>query len=338
MKILLTGGAGFIGSQLALQLLERGDEVVIIDNINDYYDVSLKYARLERMGIFKKNISLNKEVFSDKYKNLIFIQAFFENNKIIADIFTKYKFDKVCHLGAQAGVRYSLENPRAYIDSNIVGFFNIIENAKLNNVKHFVYASSSSVYGLNDKIPFSTEDKCETPASLYAATKKSNELISHTYSHLYNLPTIALRFFTVYGEWGRPDMALFKFVKNILEDKEIDVYNNGDMLRDFTYIDDILKGIIKCIDVKLPSSNKYRVYNIGNNNPVNLMDFIKEIEKQLNKKAKINFMPIQDGDVPNTYANVDALIKDFDYKPDTTIRYGIEQFVKWYLEYFKINK
>lgn len=336
MKILVTGGAGFIGSSLSLELLARGDEVVIIDSINDYYDVNLKYKRLDRLGINKNDISYGKEAIS-KNNKLVFIQAKFEDDILIKEIFQKYKFDKVCHLGAQAGVRYSLENPRAYIDSNLIGFFNIVDNAKNNNVSKFVYASSSSVYGLNSSMPFSTSDKTDTPASLYAATKKSNELMAHTYSHLHKLPTIGLRFFTVYGPWGRPDMALFKFTKNILENKSIDVYNNGNMVRDFTYIDDIVQGIIKSIDTILPLQNLYKIYNIGNNNPIKLMDFVKEIEKQLNKKATINFMPIQKGDVEKTYANVEDLINDLGYKPNTTISYGIEKFIQWYMSFYKKN-
>jgi len=339
MKILITGGAGFIGYNLTKELLERGDSVVVIDSINDYYDVNLKYARLENLGIDKKSIILNKQTKSSKYPNFVFIKAFFEDDKIIQDIFKEHNFDKVCHLGAQAGVRYSLENPRAYIDSNLIGFFNIIENSKLNNVKQFVYASSSSVYGLNDEMPFKTTDKTDTPSSLYAATKKANELVAHTYSHLYNLPTVGLRFFTVYGPWGRPDMALFRFTKNILASKPIDVYNNGNMIRDFTYISDIVKGIIKSIDVKLSSQNLYKIYNIGNNNPVKLIDFIKQIENKLNKKAIINFMPIQAGDVAKTYADVSLLMKDLDYKPNTSISYGIDKFIEWYIKFYnKENK
>ena len=338
MKILVTGGAGFIGYHTSEILCQRGDEVVILDNINDYYDVRLKYARLRNLGIEKEQLAYNKEVVSNKYPSLFFIQVNFEDNDAIEAIFKKHQFDKVCHLGAQAGVRYSLTNPRAYLEANLVGFFNIIDNAKLNGVKNFVYASSSSVYGKNTDFPFSTSDKTDTPMSLYAATKKSNELIAHTYSHLHAMPTIGLRFFTVYGPWGRPDMALFIFTKNILEGKSIDVYNFGEMKRDFTYVDDIVKGVVKSIDATLLEQDLYRVYNIGNNQEVLLMDFIKAIEKKLNKKANINLMPIQPGDVERTFADVSELVRELDYKPSTTIEQGIEQFIDWYLEFYPQGK
>ena len=341
MKILITGAAGFIGFHLAKRLIERGDEVVGLDNINDYYDVNLKYGRLKESGIDKEKIKYNKLVHSAKYPNYKFIKLNLEDKENIDKLFKEEKFDKVCHLAAQAGVRYSLTNPDAYIQSNIVGHMNILEAVRHNDVKALSYASSSSVYGLNKKQPFSTDDNVDHPISLYAATKKADELMSHTYSYLYNIPTTGLRFFTVYGPWGRPDMALFKFVKNILEDKPIDVYNYGEMQRDFTYIDDIVEGIVRVID-NPPKGNPnwegrasesiapYKVYNIGNGSPVKLMDFIEAIEKILGKKAKKNLLPMQPGDVPSTYADTRALEKDLGYKPYTDIREGIAKFIEWY--------
>ncbi len=356
MKILITGTAGFIGSHLAIKLLERGDKIIGLDNINDYYDRNVKYGRLKRSGIVKhledgKDIKYSKLMQSSKYQNYKFIKLDLEDKDEILKLFENEKFDAICNLAAQAGVRYSLLNPSAYIQSNIVGFLNLLEASRKYNVNNFSYASSSSVYGLNENLPFSTEHNVDHPISLYAASKKSNELMAHAYSHLFNIRTTGLRFFTVYGPWGRPDMALFLFVKAALEDKKIDVFNNGDMLRDFTYIDDIVEGITRVIDNpakkdkawdgKNPrvstSSAPYKIYNIGNNNPVKLMDFIDAIENRLGKKIEKNFMPIQAGDVRATFADVDDLIQDLDYKPETSVQEGINNFIDWYLDFFKIN-
>jgi len=350
MKVLVTGTAGFIGSFVAKYLLERGDEVVGLDNINNYYDINVKYGRLKRAGISLDNLDYNKLNSSAKYNNYKFIKLNLENKEAIDKLFKEEKFDRVCNLAAQAGVRYSLKNPRAYIDSNIVGFLNILEACRHNEIEHLSYASSSSVYGLNESMPFSVGDNVDHPISLYAASKKSNELMAHTYSHLFNLPTTGLRFFTVYGPWGRPDMALFLFTKAILEDRAIDVFNNGNMVRDFTYIDDIVEGIIRVIDNIAkpkeswsgadpdPATSKapYRIYNIGNNNPVKLLDFIELIEENIGKKAQKNFLPMQDGDVSKTYADVSHLIEDLDYKPNTDIKVGVANFVSWYREFFKL--
>ena len=350
MKVLVTGTAGFIGSFLALRLLERGDEVIGLDCINDYYDVKIKYGRLKNAGISQEKISYNTLIQSEKYPNYRFINLKLEDRENLFALFKNEKFDKVCNLAAQAGVRYSLVNPYAYIDSNIVGFVNILEACRHHNIKHLAYASSSSVYGLNEGMPFSTSDNVDHPISLYAASKKSNELMAHTYSYLFNLPTTGLRFFTVYGPWGRPDMALFLFTKAILEDKAIDVFNNGEMLRDFTYIDDIVEGVVRVID-NIPTPNPqwngknpdphsskapYKIYNIGNNNPVKLMDFIEAIEKEVGKTAQKNMLPLQPGDVPATYANVNDLVSELNYKPNTSIQTGIKNFVKWYREFFAI--
>ncbi|WP_279145270.1 NAD-dependent epimerase [Helicobacter pullorum] len=350
MKILVTGTAGFIGSFLALRLLERGDEVIGLDCINDYYDVKIKYGRLKNAGISQEKISYNTLIQSEKYPNYRFINLKLEDRENLFALFKNEKFDKVCNLAAQAGVRYSLVNPYAYTDSNIVGFVNILEACRHHNIKHLAYASSSSVYGLNEGMPFSTSDNVDHPISLYAASKKSNELMAHTYSYLFNLPTTGLRFFTVYGPWGRPDMALFLFTKAILEDKAIDVFNNGEMLRDFTYIDDIVEGVVRVID-NIPTPNPqwngknpdphsskapYKIYNIGNNNPVKLMDFIEAIEKEVGKTAQKNMLPLQPGDVPATYANVNDLVSELNYKPNTSIQTGIKNFVKWYREFFAI--
>ncbi len=356
MKILVTGTAGFIGSHLVLKLLQRDDEIVGIDNINDYYDQRVKYGRLQRAGIIEKleegeDIPYNTPIISNKYTNYKFIKLNLEDRDNIIKLFEKEKFDKVINLAAQAGVRYSLINPHAYVDSNIVGFVNLLEACRHNDIEHFTYASSSSVYGLNEVQPFSTHDNVDHPISLYAASKKSNELMAHTYSHLYKLPTTGLRFFTVYGPWGRPDMALYLFTKAILEDKPIDVFNHGKMQRDFTYIDDIVEGVIRVNDNPPkgnpawsgkqpdPSSSKapYKIYNIGNNNPVKLMDFIEAIEKKLGKKAKKNMLPLQPGDVPSTYADVKDLVEDLGYKPSTSIQEGIDNFIDWYLDFFKVK-
>ncbi len=351
MKILVTGTAGFIGFHLAKRLLERGDEVVGLDNINDYYDVRVKYGRLRETGIEgDEAIEYARPVQSDKYGNYRFVKLNLEDRAAIDELFEREKFDAVCNLAAQAGVRYSLVNPHAYVDSNIVGFVNILEACRHYSVGHLAYASSSSVYGLNETMPFSTHDNVDHPISLYAASKKSNELMAHTYSHLYGLPTTGLRFFTVYGPWGRPDMALFLFTKAILEDRPIDVYNYGDMRRDFTYVDDIVEGLVRVIDHPPrgnpewsgkhpdPGSSRapYKIYNIGNNNPVKLMDFITAIEKAIGKEAKKNLLPIQPGDVPETYADVSDLIEDLGYRPATPIQEGVERFIQWYREFYNV--
>ncbi|RXJ85280.1 NAD-dependent epimerase [Arcobacter sp. CECT 8985] len=355
MKILVTGTAGFIGSHLAIKLLERGDEVVGLDNINDYYDQNVKYGRLQRGGIIDsleegEDIPYGKLLISKKNSNYKFIKLNLEDKEKVTKLFEDEKFDAVCNLAAQAGVRYSLTNPDSYIQSNIVGFLNLLEASRHNNVKNFSYASSSSVYGLNEELPFSTNHNVDHPISLYAASKKSNELMAHTYSHLYGISTTGLRFFTVYGPWGRPDMALFLFTKAALENRKIDVFNNGEMLRDFTYIDDIVEGVIRVIDNPAKpnetwdkkeastSSAPYKVYNIGNNNPVKLMDFIEAIENKLGKKIEKNMMPIQAGDVPATFADVNDLVQDLGYKPATPIQKGIDNFVDWYLEFFGYGK
>jgi UDP-glucuronate 4-epimerase len=332
---IVTGSAGFIGSAVSIKLLERGDNVIGIDNHNDYYDPRIKDARVQRLI---------------KYSNYKHYKIDLSDKKSLDEIFQKHKIQKVINLAAQAGVRYSIENPLAYINSNIVGFTHILENCRHHKVKHLVYASTSSVYGANTKMPFSEHDSVNHPLSIYAASKKSNELLAHSYSYLYQLPTTGLRFFTVYGPWGRPDMALFKFTKNILEDKPIDVFNHGNHTRDFTYIDDIVEGVIKTLDNPSkgnlewngsqpdPATSKapWRIYNIGNNKPVRLMDYINALEKTLGKKAKINFLPLQQGDVPDTYANVDNLEKKFNYKPSTLVVEGVSNFVKWYKNYYQI--
>jgi len=348
MKILVTGTAGFIGFHLAKKLLERGDIVVGIDNINDYYDVNLKYGRLKELGIKKEEIKENKKVTSSTHEHHSFYKIDLADKETMDNLFETEKFDGVMHLAAQAGVRYSLENPHAYIQSNIVGFLNILEGCRNSGVKNLAYASSSSVYGLNQSQPFKTTDTTEHQVSLYAATKKSNEMMAHTYAHLYGIQTTGLRFFTVYGPWGRPDMAPMLFSDAILNDRAIKVFNNGEMSRDFTYIDDIVDGIIKVIDkpaqqnenwdAEKPeidsSSAPYRLYNIGNNAPLPLMTFIETLEDALDKKAEKNFMPMQDGDVVSTYADVSGLMKDFGYKPDTKLADGIAEFVQWYREFY----
>ncbi len=336
MKILVTGAAGFIGFHLAKYLLARGDEVVGLDNLNDYYDVSLKYARLEQL---------------EGQSKFRFVKLDLADRQGITDLFKSEKFEKVVNLAAQAGVRYSLINPYAYIDSNIQGFVNILEGCRHNDVKHLVYASSSSVYGANTTMPFSIHDNVDHPLSLYAASKKSNELMAHTYSHLHGLPTTGLRFFTVYGPWGRPDMAMFLFAKAILAGEPIQVFNYGKMQRDFTYIDDIVEGVVRTLDhTATPNSEwsgmhpdpgtsaaPYRLYNIGNNNPVELMYLIETIEKALGKTAEKQMLPIQPGDVPATYADVEALIDDVGFKPATSIEDGVARFIEWYKGYFPQN-
>ncbi len=350
MKILVSGTAGFIGYHFVKRLIKDSDNQVIgLDNINDYYDLRVKYGRLDDCGIRIQNIKHNEIVRSDKYHNYQFIKLdMFEQQKIF-DLFKNEKFDVVVNLAAQAGVRYSISNPDAYLNSNIIGFYNILEACRHNQIKHLVYASSSSVYGWNEKMPFSTSDNVDHPISLYAATKKSNELFAHSYSALYNLPTTGLRFFTVYGPWGRPDMALFMFAKNIIEGKQIDVFNHGNMIRDFTYIDDIVEGIYRVIQNPPkgnaewngknpdPGSSKapYKIYNIGNNDPVRLLDFIEAIERKLDKKSKKNMLPLQVGDVPASNADVTDLINDLEYKPETSIQDGIDRFIDWYLEFYK---
>ena len=333
-KILVTGTAGFIGFHLAKKLLDQGHIVIGLDNINDYYDVNLKYGRLNELGIDKSNLEDNKSLQSSIYPNHKFIKANLEDAETLNKLFETEKFDAVCNLAAQAGVRYSIENPHAYISSNIVGFMNILEACRNYNVKNLSYASSSSVYGLNKEQPFKTTDQTDTPVSLYAATEKSNELMAHTYSHLYNIQTTGLRFFTVYGPWGRPDMAPMLFTDAILNDRAIKVFNHGKMSRDFTYVDDIVDGIVKVINNPSP----YNIYNIGNNSPVNLMEFIKTIENALDKEATKNFMDIQPGDVESTFADVSGLIEDFDYKPETPLSHGVDEFVKWYREFYKYDK
>lgn len=336
MKILVTGAAGFIGCQLALKLLERGDEVVGLDNLNDYYDVALKLARLDRLR---------------QYEQFKFIRMDIADRPSIERFFVKERFQRVMHLAAQAGVRYSLINPHAYIEANIVGFINILEGCRHNRVEHLVYASSSSVYGANTKMPFSVHDNVDHPVSLYAASKKANELMAHSYSHLYGLPTTGLRFFTVYGPWGRPDMSLFQFTRNILVGKPIDVFNYGNHRRDFTYIDDIVEGIIRVIDKPAeenpnwsggrpdPGTSRapYRIYNIGCHRPVHLLTFIETLEHCLGKKAIKNMLPLQDGDVPDTYADVTDLVEDLDYAPATLLEEGIRNFVIWYKDYYRVE-
>lgn len=352
MKILVTGTAGFIGHALSKKLLIRGDEVVGIDNINNYYDVNLKYARLKELGIDKETIKNNKLILSTIYPQHKFIKMDLADKEAMEKLFATENFDAVCNLAAQAGVRYSLENPHTYVESNIVGFLNILEGCRNTNIKNLSFASSSSVYGLNESQPFKTTDKTEHQVSLYAATKKSNEMMAHTYAHLYKIHVSGLRFFTVYGPWGRPDMAPMLFADAILNDRAIKVFNNGKMSRDFTYIDDIVDGIIKVIDkpsesdkewnAKDPdissSSAPYKIYNIGSNSPLPLMTFIETIENTLGKKAKKNFMPMQDGDVVSTYADVSGLIDDFGYKPNTNLTDGIYEFIKWYKVFYGENK
>lgn len=349
-KILVTGTAGFIGYHLAKRLIERGDEIVGLDIVNDYYDIRVKYGRLEDTGIDYQKIQYGKITRSSKYDSYSFVQLKLEDSQNLNRLFKEERFESVINLAAQAGVRYSLENPQAYVDSNIIGFVNILEACRHNNVGHLSYASSSSVYGLNESMPFSIHHNVDHPISLYAASKKSNELMAHTYSHLFGLPTTGLRFFTVYGPWGRPDMALFLFTKAILEGKPINVFNNGEMSRDFTYVDDIVEGVIRVNDNPSlgnplwdgknpdPSTAKapYTVYNIGNNSPVKLMDFVMTIEKVLGKEAEKNFMPMQPGDVAATYADVQDLIDNLGYKPQTSLDYGIARFIEWYKEFYKI--
>lgn len=335
MKYLITGAAGFIGFHVAQRLCEAGHEVVGLDNLNDYYDVNLKLARLKKLE--------TESLFS-------FVKLDLADREGVAELFSQQKFQRVIHLAAQAGVRYSIDNPMAYADSNLVGHLTILEGCRHNKVEHLIYASSSSVYGLNNKVPFATSDSVEHPISLYAATKKSNELMSHTYSHLYNVPTTGLRFFTVYGPWGRPDMALFKFTKAIINGDSIDVYNHGDMRRDFTYIDDIVEGIVR-VQNMIPQGNKnwqvetgsaaqstapYQLYNIGNGNPIKLTEFIESLETSIGIKAQQNLMPMQPGDVYQTYADVDDLFNATGYKPAMSVRQGVDNFVNWYRDFYQV--
>lgn len=349
-KVLVTGTAGFIGYHLSERLIAQGYNVVGLDSVNDYYDINLKYDRLTNAGIDRKAIQYGKLINSSKYPGYRFIQLRLEDKEHILQLFGNEKFDVVINLAAQAGVRYSLTNPEVYIDSNITGFLNILEACRFNPVENLIYASSSSVYGLNANLPFSVGSNVDHPVSLYAASKKSNELMAHTYSHLFGIPTIGLRFFTVYGPWGRPDMALFLFTDAILRGKPIEVFNHGAMERDFTYIDDIVGGISKMVDrppVKNenwnpekpdPSSSSapYRLYNIGNNNPVKLLDFIHEIELATGREAEKIMKPLQPGDVERTWADVEALVEDYDYRPGTPVRKGIASFIQWFRDYYRI--
>ena len=334
MKFLVTGAAGFIGFHVAQILLERGDEVVGLDNLNDYYDVSLKEARLAQLR---------------QQSNFRFVKLDLADRAGMQELFAREKFARVIHLAAQAGVRYSLQNPLAYVDSNVVGFANILEGCRHNGAEHLVYASTSSVYGANTKMPFSVHQNVDHPLSFYAATKKANELMAHTYAYLYQLPVTGLRFFTVYGPWGRPDMALFLFTKNILAGKPIDVFNYGNHRRDFTYIDDIAQGVVHAAD-RVATANQqwngddpdpgtskapYRLYNIGNNQPVELMRYIECIENNLGRKAQKNLLPLQPGDVPDTFADIDDLVRDVGYRPATPVEVGVERFVRWYVDYYK---
>ncbi len=335
MKVMVTGAAGFIGSALSLRLLQRGDEVVGVDNLNDYYDVNLKKDRLSRLG--------SSNDFQFQLIDIV-------DREAMSALFSSNEFDAVVNLAAQAGVRYSIENPFAYIDTNLVGFGNILEGCRHHEVGHLVYASSSSVYGSNTAMPFSIHDNVDHPLSLYAATKKANELMAHTYSNLYDLPTTGLRFFTVYGPWGRPDMALFKFTRAMLAGESIPVFNYGKHRRDFTYIDDVVEGVVRVLGRPATSNPKWsgdnpdsgsslapwRVYNIGNNSPIELMDYIGALEKALDVKADMEFLPLQPGDVPDTYADVEDLVSEFNYKPATSVETGVSRFVEWYRDYYKL--
>ena len=347
MKILLTGCAGFIGYFTARRLLDAGAEVVGIDNINSYYDTDLKYARLSLLGI-DGHISNGQKLASKSMPSFSFIKIDIADKEAVSRLFAEEKFNRVCHLAAQAGVRYSIENPWAYIESNITGFLNILECCRIYGTEHLVFASSSSVYGLNGSMPFKTSDNADHPVSIYAASKKSNELMAHTYSHLYKIPVTGLRFFTVYGPLGRPDMAYFYFTKSVFEGKPVTIYNNGDMMRDFTYIDDIVEGIVRVLDrppagsaVWQPerpdpasSSARYKIYNIGNNSPVQLMDFIEAIERAAGRTAEKIFLPMQPGDVKSTFADISDLETDTGYRPGTPLGEGIKRFVEWYRQFY----
>ncbi|MFO8236556.1 MAG: NAD-dependent epimerase [Bacteroidales bacterium] len=350
MNILITGTAGFIGFHLVSHLIKDGNSIIGLDSINNYYDVNLKYSRLKEHGIYKDEIQYNQVIASKNFPDYSFVQLDLSDKDNLFKLFDEQGFDQVIHLAAQAGVRYSFSHPDAYLKSNWEGFLNTLEACRHYDVKHLVYASSSSVYGLNEKMPFSENDNVDHPISLYAASKKSNELMAHTYSYLFNLPTTGLRFFTVYGPWGRPDMALFKFTKAILDDKPIDVYNHGEMQRDFTYIDDIVDGISKVSqNTPLPNKNwsgkapdpfssmaPYKVYNIGNSSPVHLMDFIHAIENSLGREAQKNYLPLQPGDVPKTWADVENLKNDMGYQPTTSVKEGVIKFIDWYRNYYQV--
>lgn len=349
MRVLVTGAAGFIGYHLVKRLVNECEVCVGIDNLNDYYDPTLKLARLASIGV-EGDFGSSKEQHSLLLKNFSFSRIDLEDEESLNELFKKYRFTHVINLAAQAGVRYSIENPMTYAKSNLVGFLNILECCRHHEVEHLSYASSSSVYGMNTQMPFSTSDNVDHPISLYAATKKSNELMAHTYSHLYGLPTTGVRFFTVYGPWGRPDMAYFLFTKAILKGEPIKVFNNGEMSRDFTYIDDIVEGLVRInrnpatsdsqwtSENPNPSSSSapFKIYNLGNNGPVNLLEFVETIEKSLEVEAKKNFMPMQPGDVTATYADVQDLIDNLGYKPETSLEYGVGEFVKWYKEFYKV--
>lgn len=350
MKILITGAAGFIGFHTVLRLLEQGHEVVGLDNVNDYYDVRVKYGRLAHSGITEADVAGNRMIQSTIHPGYRFVRMDLEDGKRVMDLFAREKFEQVMHYAAQAGVRYSLTNPHAYMQSNFVAFLNLLEACRHHPVNHFAYASSSSVYGLNEDMPFSVRHNVDHPISLYAASKKSNELMAHTYSYLYNIPTTGLRFFTVYGPWGRPDMALFLFTKAILEDRPIDVFNHGKMQRDFTYVDDIVEGVLRVID-HAPAGNPawngrspdpssspapWKVYNIGNSDKVELIQFIEALEDALGKKAQKNFLPLQPGDVPATWADTTDLEHDLGYRPNTPVQVGIQRFVEWYRDFFQV--
>ncbi len=341
MKILVTGAAGFIGYHLCQALLQNNHQVIGLDNINDYYDIELKYNRLKELGVKKEdakkdNVLCQSELFSGQFS---FVRLALEDRENLPKLFKQEQFDVVCNLAAQAGVRFSLEKPNVYIDSNVVGFLNLLECCRNYTIKHLVYASSSSVYGLNKEIPFKVEHNVDRPISLYAATKKSNELMAHTYSHLFKISTTGLRFFTVYGPWGRPDMAMFLFTDAIAKNKPIKVFNKGEMERDFTYVSDIVEGVVRVLNENVEKRNStelYKLYNIGKNQSVKLMDFISEIEKNLGIKAQKNMLPIQPGDVAKTWANVDRLIRDYSYSPQTTIQDGVKAFIDWYKSYYII--
>jgi UDP-glucuronate 4-epimerase len=340
MKVLVTGAAGFIGYHLSEQLIAQGYQVVGLDNLNDYYDVNLKFGRLAQLGIAEHQIDYNVKISSSKHgAQFSFIQLNLEDNQAIDHLFAAEKFDLVCNLAAQAGVRYSLEKPFQYVDSNVTGFLSILEGCRNHGVKKLLYASSSSVYGLNEKIPFSVTDTVDNPISLYAATKKANELMAHTYSHLFGIQTVGLRFFTVYGPWGRPDMAMFLFTDAILNDRPIQVFNEGNLSRDFTYIDDIVGGMLTIVNTfkKDAVQKPYSLYNIGNSKPVKLLDFIEAIEKTTGKQAIKEMLPMQLGDVERTWADVDGLINDFDYTPSTSVEKGVEEFVAWYKNFYITN-
>lgn len=352
MKILVTGVAGFIGSSVCKRLLQRGDKVVGLDNINSYYDINLKYGRLSTLGILRSEIAWYKFTSSNVYPKFSFVRMNLEDRQAMQMLFANGQFDTVINLAAQAGVRYSIENPYAYVESNIDGFLNVLEGCRHNDIKHLVYASSSSVYGLNAKVPFSEKDGIAHPVSLYAATKKSNELMAHTYSHLYNIPSTGLRFFTVYGPWGRPDMSPFLFTDAILHGRPIKVFNNGDMLRDFTYIDDIVEGVLRVVD-SIPQSDArwnpkcpdpsistapYKIYNIGNSHPVKLMDFIEAIEEAIGYTSEKIFLPMQPGDVYQTNADTVALQQELGFKPNKSIKEGVKETVDWYCSFYHLHK